>query len=64
MIAAMEPETAVVESAAMSNKPAQVVSNIRVRYTENFQTDEDVGSAVRTFLLEPIRASRPAGSWI
>ena len=49
LVAAMEPESAATESAALSNKTMQVVSNIRVRYTENFQTDEDVGSAVRTF---------------
>jgi hypothetical protein len=49
LIAAMTPEPAALESTAASSKAVQSVSNIRVRYTENFQTDEDVGSAVRTF---------------
>jgi hypothetical protein len=48
-IAAMEPEPAATLTAGPASKGAQVVSNIRVRYTENFQADEDVGSAVRTF---------------
>ena len=47
-IATMEPEPSAVQRTDTS-KPSQVVSNIRVRYTENFQADEDVGSAVRTF---------------
>jgi hypothetical protein len=31
------------------NKPLSVVSNIRVRYTVNSETDDNIGSAVRTF---------------
>jgi len=49
-IAAMEPLSASEQTTGPAAKGApQVVSNIRVRYTENFQADEDVGSAVRTF---------------
>jgi hypothetical protein len=71
-VAAMEPDPAAIEVPASSNKKApQVVSNIRVRYTENFQTDEDVGSAVRTFQVVnkgniPCRRQAPCspdGSW-
>jgi hypothetical protein len=70
-IAAMEPEPAVVQAAATPSKAPQAVSNIRVRYTENFQTDEDVGGAVRTFQVMnkgnvPCRRQAPCspdGSW-
>jgi hypothetical protein len=70
-IAAMEPEPAADEETPASAKTAQVVSNLRVRYTENFQTDEDVGSAVRTFQVAnrsniPCRHQAPCspdGSW-
>lgn len=31
------------------NRPAQVVSNVRIRYTFNSETDSEVGSAVNTF---------------
>jgi hypothetical protein len=48
-VASMEPEPAAVRASAEAGRPVSVVSNIRVRYTENYQTDEDVGSAVRTF---------------
>ena len=48
-IAAMEPVPSAPQTKTLPGKPTTVVSNIRVRYTENFQTDEDVGSAVRTF---------------
>ena len=48
-IAAMEPLPQPQSATGSAAKGAQVVSNIRVRYTENFQADEDVGSAVRTF---------------
>ena len=33
----------------VSNRPRTVVSNIRIRYTVNAQTEENIGSAVRTF---------------
>ena len=48
-VAEMDPEQVALHSASAPGKPLSVISNIRIRYTENFQTDEDVGSAVRTF---------------
>ncbi|MGA2807151.1 MAG: hypothetical protein ABSE87_03400 [Terracidiphilus sp.] len=39
------PQKAVVKS----DRPLSVVSNIRVRYTVNSQTDENIGSAVKIF---------------
>jgi hypothetical protein len=70
-VAEMEPETVSLHSASEPGHPDSVVSNIRVRYTENFQTDEDVGSAVRTFQVVnrgniPCRRQAPCspdGSW-
>ncbi|MGA8670627.1 MAG: hypothetical protein WB679_12160 [Terracidiphilus sp.] len=70
-IAAMEPVPSAPQTKTLPGKPATVVSNIRVRYTENFQTDEDVGSAVRTFQVVshgniPCRGEAPCspdGSW-
>jgi hypothetical protein len=70
-IAAMEPVASATPSNAQPGKPVTVVSNIRVRYTENFQTDEDIGSAVRTFQVVnhgnvPCRREAPCspdGSW-
>ncbi|MGB7267282.1 MAG: hypothetical protein WBC92_17330 [Terracidiphilus sp.] len=47
VVAAMTPV-----STSQSNSPdhpATVISNIRVRYTENSHSDENIGSAVRTF---------------
>lgn len=46
-IAAMSPIAAQAEVAP--NGPVSVVSNIRVRYTVNSQTEENIGSAVKTF---------------
>ena len=37
------------QSAVTSDNPQSVVSNIRVRYTVNSETEENIGSAVRTF---------------
>lgn len=69
-IAAMEPDAAAALAGAVPGKAPQVVSNVRVRYTENFQTEEDVGSAVRTFQVVnrqnmPCREApcSPDGSW-
>jgi hypothetical protein len=70
-LAAMEPEPSAVRTSAFPGKSVSVVSNLRVRYTENFQTDEDVGSAVRTFQVvnranTPCRRQAPCspdGSW-
>ena len=36
----------------VSNRPPTVVSNIRIRYTVNTQTEENIGSAVRTFQVK------------
>jgi hypothetical protein len=46
-VAAMEPISSTVDSSLSS--PASVVSNIRIRYTVNSQTETNIGSAVRTF---------------
>jgi hypothetical protein len=46
-IAAMTPGPA--EAAANPGGPVSVVSNIRIRYTVNTQTDVNIGSAVKTF---------------
>ena len=70
-IAEMDPEPVAVRTSAEGGRPISVVSNIRVRYTENFQTDEDVGSAVRTFQVVnrgnvPCRRQAPCspdGTW-
>jgi hypothetical protein len=70
-IAAMDPVPSEPRTNAQTGKPTTAVSNIRVRYTENFQTDEDVGSAVRTFQVvnhgnTPCRRQAPCspdGSW-
>jgi hypothetical protein len=35
-----------------SDRPRSVVSNIRIRYTVNTQTEENIGSAVRTFQVK------------
>lgn len=47
-IAAMTPLSPK-KTAAGANRPAMVVSNIRVRYTLNSRTETNVGSAVKTF---------------
>lgn len=36
----------------VSNRPRTVVSNIRIRYTINTETEENIGSAVRTFQVK------------
>lgn len=48
-VAAMEPLPVIQRVATEPNRPAIVVSNIRVRYSENYQSDQNIGSAVRTF---------------
>jgi hypothetical protein len=70
-VAAMEPEAVAVRTSAEGGRSISVVSNIRVRYTENFQTDEDIGSMVRTFQVVnrgnvPCRRQAPCspdGTW-
>jgi hypothetical protein len=44
-IAALEP----IAPQAASGGPLAVVSNIRIRYTVNFQSQENIGTAVKTF---------------
>lgn len=49
-VAAMEPLPAATPvRAEQPNRPQITVSNIRVRYTINFQSEENIGSAVRMF---------------
>lgn len=70
-IAAMDPEPVAIRVNAEAGHPVSTVSNIRVRYTENFQTEEDVGSAARTFQVVnhgniPCRRQTPCspdGNW-
>jgi hypothetical protein len=47
-VAAMTP-SALQQGGASPRTPVTTVSNIRVRYTVNSQTEENVGSAVKTF---------------
>lgn len=49
IVAALEPNDSVPEAATRSQKAITKVANIRVRYTENSQTEENIGSAVQTF---------------
>ncbi|MGO9433668.1 MAG: hypothetical protein ACLPH3_17760 [Terracidiphilus sp.] len=70
-IAAMEPEPSTTQTGGSPGKSISVVSNVRVRYTENFQTDEEIGGAERTFQVVnrgniPCRREAPCspdGSW-
>jgi hypothetical protein len=48
-VAAMEAMPTAVRLTSEPNRPLITVSNIRVRYTINFQSDENIGSAVKTF---------------
>jgi hypothetical protein len=50
-IAGMEPEieSEPQQDGVAPNRPASVVSNVRVRYTVNSRMEENIGSAVRTF---------------
>lgn len=68
-VVAMTPDLQA--SAKSLNKAESVVSNIRVRYTVNSQTEENVGSAVKTFEVVnkgnvPCKGQAPCspdGSW-
>ncbi|MGA9672180.1 MAG: carboxypeptidase-like regulatory domain-containing protein [Terracidiphilus sp.] len=46
-VAAMTPNRE--QTSTVSGSPESVISNIRIRYTVNSQTEENIGSAVRTF---------------
>ncbi len=48
-VAAMEPMPATARFSTDPKRPPVTVSNIRVRYTINFQSEENIGSLVRTF---------------
>ena len=45
----LEPAAPAPSSRAAPARPAVVVQNIRLRYTENSQTEENIGSVVKTF---------------
>lgn len=70
-VAAMEPMPQAAPVHTETNKPPITVSNIRVRYTVNFRSEENVGSAVRTFQVTnqgnvPCRRQAPCspdGNW-
>lgn len=48
-VAAMEALPQLTPVHAEPSKPQQTVSSIRIRYTVNFRSEENIGSAVRTF---------------
>ncbi len=66
-VAALEPKT----HPAELNGPQAVISNIRIRYTVNFQSEENVGAAIKTFQVVnqgnvPCRHQEPcspSGAW-
>ncbi len=70
-VAAMEPMPQATPARTGPNRPAITVSNIRVRYTVNFRSEENIGSAVRTFQVAnqgnvPCRRQAPCspdGNW-
>jgi hypothetical protein len=71
-VAAMEPMPSLTPvSTEQPNRPQLTVSNISVRYTINFQSDENIGSAVRMFQVAnqgnvPCRHQAPCspdGNW-
>lgn len=72
-IATMQPMTAAVRRVGSENntREEEKVSNIRVRYTENVESEENIGSVVRTFEVAnagnvPCRRRAPCspdGSW-
>ena len=69
IVAAMKPLAQ--QEVAVSGKPPAVISNIRIRYTVNAQSEENIGSAARTFQVEntgniPCRRQGPCspdGEW-
>lgn len=71
LVIALEPETSRTEPAPENDRQASALKNIRVRYTENLQRDENIGSAVTTFQVVnhanvPCRHQAPCspdGSW-
>ncbi len=70
-VARMEAMPSVVHYTANPNQPPTTVSNIRVRYTLNAQSEENIGSAARTFQVVnqrnvPCRHQAPCspdGNW-
>ena len=71
LVVGLEPEGASAEPSDESNRQASVLKNIRVRYTENLERDDNVGSAVTTFQVVntanvPCRHQTPCspdGTW-
>jgi hypothetical protein len=69
VVVAMQPMSA--ETETDSSQPAKAVSNIRVRYTVNSESEQNVGSEVRTFQVlnegdVPCRHNKPCspdGYW-
>lgn len=70
-VARMEAMPTVARFTTSSNQPPTTVSNIRVRYTINTQSEENIGSAARTFQVVnqsnvPCRHQAPCspdGNW-
>lgn len=71
LVVSLEPEAAPSEQTDTVNRQASVLTNIRVRYTENLERDENIGSAVTTFQVVnqanvPCRRHAPCspdGAW-
>lgn len=49
LVVELEPEEARTEPGEETNRQASVLKNLRVRYTENLERDDNIGSAVTTF---------------
>jgi hypothetical protein len=70
-VAAMEALPTVARTSTTPKGPLVTVSNIRIRYTINYQSEENIGSAVRTFQVAnranvPCQRRAPCspdGSW-
>ncbi|HTB96587.1 MAG TPA: carboxypeptidase-like regulatory domain-containing protein [Terracidiphilus sp.] len=71
LVVALEPDAESASEPHPDGRPASVIANIRVRYTENLESDQNIGSAVKTFQVEnhaniPCRHQAPCspdGSW-
>ena len=71
LVVELEPEGSNSEPTEETNRQASVLKNIRVRYTENLERDDNIGSAVTTFQVVnkanvPCRHQAPCspdGAW-
>jgi hypothetical protein len=71
LVVALEPEAVTAQQPGPGSHALSVLSNIRVRYTENLEADQNIGSAVKTFQVVnqaniPCRHQAPCspdGSW-